>query len=87
MTRVRAGKAREVPNSMAPIREKKSFSPTRPAMDESKSISTLRWHSATKIGGCGGGAPAKKHHSLFRMIFPLMVLGSSSRNTTMRGYL
>ena len=61
--------------------------PTRPAMDESKSISTLRWHSATKIGGCGGGTLAKKHHSLFRMIFPLMVLGSSSRNTTMRGYL
>ncbi len=56
-------------------------------MDESKSISTLRWHSATKIGGCGGGTPAKKYHSLFRMIFPLMVLGSSSRNTTMRGYL
>ena len=25
--------------------------------------------------------------SLFRMIFPLMVLGSSSRNTTILGYL
>ena len=35
VTRVRAGKAREVPNRMAPIREKKCFSPTRPAMGES----------------------------------------------------
>ena len=35
VTRVRAGKAREVPNRMAPIREKKCFSPTHPAMGES----------------------------------------------------
>ena len=87
VTRVRAGEAREVPNRMAPIR-KKNFSPPparRYALQPC--IGQMRWHSATKIGGCGGGAPAKKHHSLFRMIFPLMVLGSSSRNTTMRGYL
>ena len=29
----------------------------------------------------------RQSYSLFRMIFPLMVLGSSSLNTTMRGYL
>jgi hypothetical protein len=27
------------------------------------------------------------HQSSLRIIFPLMVLGSSSRNSTMRGYL
>ena len=29
----------------------------------------------------------RRYHSLFRMIFPLMVLGSSSLNSTIRGYL
>lgn len=32
-------------------------------------------------------AGRNKLYSLFRMIFPLMVLGSSSLNTTIRGYL
>ena len=35
----------------------------------------------------GGRSPPSMSHSLLRMIFPLMVLGSSSRNTTIRGYL
>ena len=35
----------------------------------------------------GGRRPPNPHYSLLRMIFPLMVLGSSSRNTTIRGYL
>ena len=51
MTRVRAGEARELSNRMAAIREKKYFSPTRPAMGESKPIGANRWHS--KIESCG----------------------------------
>ena len=35
----------------------------------------------------GRGSSCAGDHSLFRWILPLMVLGSSSRNTTMRGYL
>jgi len=31
--------------------------------------------------------PFMLHHSLLLMIFPLVVLGSASRNSTMRGYL
>ena len=57
VTRVRAGKAREVTNNMAAIREKKSFSPTRPAMGESVPIGAMRWHRAIKAQGTGAEPP------------------------------
>ena len=46
VTRVRAGKTQEVTNNMAAIREKISFSTTRPAMSESVPIGAMRWHRA-----------------------------------------
>ena len=62
VTRVRAGKAREVTNNMAAIREKKSFSPTRPAMGESVPIGTIRWHRRIKKWGTGAKPPKKSRH-------------------------
>ena len=45
VTRVRAGTAREVPNRMAPIREKKGFSPARRWANQ-PCIGQMRWPSA-----------------------------------------
>ena len=36
---------------------------------------------------CGSPYAGRIDHSLFRMILPEMVLGSSSRNSTILGYL
>ena len=36
---------------------------------------------------CASNYNFPMHYSLFRMILPLMVLGSSVRNSTIRGYL
>ena len=41
-----------------------------------------RWGPPARKDGCIGGT-----YSLFLWILPLMVLGSSSRNSTIRGYL
>ena len=49
VTRVRAGEARELSNRMAVTGEEKCFSPTRPAMGESKPIGAMRWHRKIKI--------------------------------------
>jgi len=57
VTRVWAGEAQKGTIRMAAIREKKYFSPTRPAMGESKPIGAIRRHRRSKDPGCGAMCP------------------------------
>ena len=58
-------KPREPPNRMAAIREKKCFSPTRPAIRESQPIGAMRWHRQNETG-CEAEGPKNLTSSTVR---------------------